>query len=51
MKTAFLPFAEGMEDIVDAWTACPWAAEVVEVEGGYKAFESVDDYETWTKQD
>jgi hypothetical protein len=28
----------------------PWAAEIVEVEGGYMAFESVADYETWNRQ-
>ena len=28
----------------------PWAAEIVEVDGGYMAFESVDEYENWTKQ-
>ena len=28
----------------------PWAAKVVKVEGGYMAFESVSDYQTWRKQ-
>lgn len=28
----------------------PWAAKVVKVEGGYIAFESVADYQTWRKQ-
>lgn len=32
-----------------AQTACPWAAEIVEVEGGFQAFESMDDYTTWSK--
>lgn len=32
-----------------AQTACPWAAEIVEVEGGFEAFESMDDYNTWSK--
>jgi hypothetical protein len=32
-----------------AYTACPWAAEIVEVEGGFQAFESMDDYNTWIK--
>jgi hypothetical protein len=27
-----------------------WAAKIVQVEGGYMAFESVADYETWTKK-
>jgi hypothetical protein len=29
---------------------CPWACEIVEVEGGWQCFESVSDYETWSKQ-
>ncbi len=28
----------------------PWAEVAVEVEGGYQAFESYSDYETWSKQ-
>jgi hypothetical protein len=28
----------------------PWAAKIAKVEGGYMAFESVADYETWRKQ-
>lgn len=28
----------------------PWAYKIVKVEGGYMAFESPDDYETWIKQ-
>ncbi len=28
----------------------PWAAKIVKVEGGYKAFESVTDYQTWRRQ-
>lgn len=32
-----------------AYTVCPWAAEIVEVEGGFQAFESMDDYNTWIK--
>lgn len=27
-----------------------WAAKIVKVEGGYIAFESVTDYETWKRQ-
>lgn len=30
----------------EAEQACPWAAEILEVEGGYQCFESVSDYET-----
>jgi len=28
----------------------PWSAIVVKVDGGYIAFESIVDYQTWTKQ-
>ena len=34
----------------EARKAAPWAAKVVKVEGGYIAFESVTDYETWKRQ-
>lgn len=29
---------------------CPWACKIAKVCGGYAAFESLDDYETWKKQ-
>lgn len=29
----------------------PWAAEIVEAEGGYMAFESVDDAAAWGNQE
>ncbi len=35
----------------EARGACPWAAIVVEVEGGYLAFESAYDYYVWQDQD
>jgi hypothetical protein len=28
----------------------PWAAKTVKVEGGYKAFEAMSDYQTWRRQ-
>lgn len=28
----------------------PWAARIAKVEGGYRAFESVSDYDTWRGQ-
>lgn len=28
----------------------PWAAKIVKVEGGYLAFESMADYQTWKRQ-
>lgn len=29
---------------------CPWAAKIVKVDGGYRAFESLADYATWRNQ-
>jgi len=29
---------------------CPWACRVVEVEGGWMAFEDLDEYEVWANQ-
>lgn len=29
---------------------CPWAAVIAKVDGGYHAFESWQDYQTWRKQ-
>ncbi len=29
---------------------CPWAAIIVKVEGGFKAFESMEDYRIWKNQ-
>lgn len=28
----------------------PWAAKIVKVDGGYMAFESISDYQTWKGQ-
>ena len=28
----------------------PWAAKIIKVDGGYMAFESLDDYKTWKNQ-
>jgi len=28
----------------------PWACKIVKVEGGYMAFESITDYDTWMRQ-
>lgn len=38
------------DTIEEAQAKCPWAAEIVEVDGGYMCFESVSDYETWAAQ-
>lgn len=34
----------------EAEEACPWAAEIVEADGGFWCFESVQDAETWKAQ-
>lgn len=34
----------------EAKKQAPWAAKVVKIEGGYKAFESVSDWQTWKNQ-
>ncbi len=46
MRTQFLQ----VETFDEAQDAAPWAAKIVEVEGGYMAFESMTDYETWNNQ-
>jgi len=35
----------------EATDAMPWAAIIVEVEGGFKGFESVDDFDVWNNQE
>jgi hypothetical protein len=34
----------------EAESQMPWAAIVVEVDGGYMGFESIADYNTWLNQ-
>ncbi len=34
----------------EAVKSCPWAVKIVKVEGGYLAFESIADFETWRRQ-
>lgn len=34
----------------EALEQAPWAAKIVKVDGGWLAFESVADYETWQRQ-
>jgi hypothetical protein len=46
MRTEFIE----CEDQEDAENRAPWAARLVKVEGGWMAFESISDYETWSKQ-
>lgn len=38
------------KDRKEAQKKAPWAAKIVKVEGGYRAFESTQDYEVWKKQ-
>lgn len=35
---------------IEAIKAAMWASKIVKVEGGYMAFESWDDYNTWKNQ-
>ena len=37
-------------DLAGAEALAPWAAEVIEIEGGWVAFESADDAETFSAQ-
>jgi len=46
MKTKFCQVSSKTEAFIE----CPWAAEAVEVDGGFMCFESIDDYNTWANQ-
>ena len=46
MRSEFLEVAT----IEAAQAAAPWAAEIVEVDGGFMAFESMADYDLWAAQ-
>lgn len=35
----------------DAEAQCPWAAEIIEADGGYWCFESTDDADAWRGQE
>ncbi len=53
MKKQFIETENGKHTITlyrEAEGKCPWAARITKVEGGYMAFESLDDYYTWTNQ-
>ena len=39
-----------VETIEQAEKLAPWAAMIVAVDGGYMAFKSITDYETWMGQ-
>lgn len=43
MRTAFIE----CKSRKTAKRRCPWASKIVKVEGGYHAFESIDDWQTW----
>ena len=49
MKTQFISNDEA-QTIDQAYTIAPWACEIIQVEGGYKAFESATDAEIWKNQ-
>lgn len=46
MQTQFIPATTAAQ----ARKLAPWAAKVVKVDGGYRAFESLADYEIWKRQ-
>lgn len=51
MKTMFIDTKDtGVKTIAEAEEYAPWAAIIIEVEGGFYAFESDDDHEVWENQ-
>ena len=49
MRTLFI-YRDDAETIDQAREIAPWACEIVECEGGWKAFESVTDLRVWEAQ-
>jgi len=49
MRTEFIPF-ETADTREDVYKIATWAAVIVEVDGGWMAFESETDYTTWERQ-
>lgn len=47
MRQLFL----AVETLAEAENLAPWAAEIIKVEGGFRAFESVRDAKTWNSQE
>lgn len=48
MKQTFIDTEQtDVQTIEQAYEYAPWAAEIVEDDGGFMAFESVDDFEVW----
>lgn len=39
-----------VDDVEKAFEQCPWAYVCTKVEGGFKCFESSEEYVTWCKQ-
>jgi hypothetical protein len=61
MRKAFIPRTntltkeqkeqmESATDLKEAKDYAPWSCEVIEVNGGFMAFESATDLETWENQ-
>ena len=52
MKSVFIEYSpeKGIETESDVYDVCPWACHVEEVDGGFMAFESFADFETWSNQ-
>ena len=57
MQQQFIPNTESAErwedpaaNEQDVWDMCPWANVVLECDGGWQAFESMVDADTWRKQ-
>jgi hypothetical protein len=49
MRTEFMPSTEVATEEA-AWIRCPWAAVILIVDGGWRAWESEADAETWLNQ-
>jgi hypothetical protein len=46
----FRPAQKGITKKYVLETLCPWASKVIKVDGGFMAFENVEDYKTWKNQ-
>ena len=50
MRTSFMDYNEA-STLSDAEALAPWACAVIEVDGGWHAFESATDAEMWERQE
>ena len=50
MRQAFVERTEEIKALADAETVMPWACMVVVVDGGYRGFESAEDFGIWMAQ-